>query len=168
MFQNNEDNLNLHAKQHKIGAWRWAWKLPFEVEQETLFLSTWSEEYGCHFYERVFHSGLTVSQMNRVPQRNICTRYFLLNSWLKQWSECIKSEINSVWNVAISPGSCEKCFVYNCKSTLRFHLQSPDAGSKKLVLWLSYNQEPLNSEKDYSIFSEMYVILEFLGQIMVV
>jgi hypothetical protein len=47
-------------------------------------------------------------------------------------------------------------------------LQSPDAGSKKLVLWLSYNQEPLNSEKDYSLCSEMYVILEFLEQIMVV
>jgi len=25
---------------------------------------------------------------------------------------------------------------------------APDAGSKKLVLWLSYNQEPLNPEKD--------------------
>jgi len=45
----------------------------------------------------------------------------------------------------------EILFVCYCKSTLRFHLPSPGAGSKRLVLLAQLHKDPLNSESDFPV-----------------
>jgi hypothetical protein len=45
----------------------------------------------------------------------------------------------------------EILFVCYCKSTLGFHLPSPGAGSKRLVLLVQPHKDPLNSENDFPV-----------------